>query len=289
MASSISETGSQRALPAVASQTIVVARKWSCAMSPARPQRSERPATYADIEALPPHVVGEILFGVLHTQARPSPRHGLGANSLSFEMTGPFQFGRGGPGGWVFIIEPELHLGSHVVVPDIAAWRRERLTPFPETAFIETPPDWIAEVMSPSTQAVDRTDKLAIYRAFGVGHCWYVDPILKMLEVLVLEGASAGAGSAPEAQQKSAGAGSAPEAQQKGAGAGSAPEAQQKSAGAGSAPEAQQKGAGAGSAPEPPSRWVIFATFKNNDPVTAPPFEAHTFALDVLWPADIVG
>jgi Uma2 family endonuclease len=178
-----------------------------------------RPATYADIEALPPNLVGEILFGVLHAYPRPTPRHGLATHELQVELGPPFGRGRDGPGGWLFIVEPELHLGPHVVVPDLAGWKRERLSPFPDTAFIETPPDWLCEVLSPSTQAVDRTDKLAIYAQFGVGHCWYVDPIARTLEVLAL---SVG-------------------------------------------------------------KWVIMATFKDGDAVTAPPFEAHTFSLDVLW------
>lgn len=183
-------------------------------------KQKSRPATFADIEALPPHVVGEILFGVLHTHPRPSPRHALASNAVGTEITGPFQFGRGGPGGWIFLTEPELHLADHIVVPDIAGWRRERLTPFPETAFIETAPDWVCEVLSPSTQAVDRTDKLAIYAAFGVGHAWYVDPIARTLEVLALR----------------------------------------------------------------EGMWLIAATFKDADAVTAPPFAVHTFGLDVLWP-----
>ena len=184
-----------------------------------------RPATYADIEALPPHVTGEILFGVLHAHPRPSPRHGVASGELQSELTGPFRRGRGGPGGWIFIVEPELHLGPHVVVPDIAGWRQERLTPFPETPFISTPPDWLCEVLSPSTQAIDRTDKLAVTAEFGVPHCWYVHPIAKTLEVLALTG----------------------------------------------------------------SKWLLAATFKNADPVTAPPFEVHTFPLDVLWPQDAPG
>lgn len=178
-----------------------------------------RSATYADIEALPPNMVGEIVYGVLHAHPRPSPRHGVAANQLGHEVTGPFGRGRGGPGGWIFIVEPELHLGSHVVVPDIAGWRRERLTPFPTTAYLATPPDWLAEVLSPSTQAIDRTDKLAIYAEFGVGHCWYVDPVARTLEVLALTN----------------------------------------------------------------GKWLLAATFKQADPVSAPPFEAHTFPLDVLW------
>lgn len=150
------------------------------------PKRRE--ATYADLEALPPNVVGQILYGVLHAHPRPAPRHGVAANELGSEVTVPFGRGRGGPGGWIFMVEPELHLGPHVVVPDIAGWKVERLTPFPETAFIETPPDWLAEILSPSTQAIDRTDKLSIYASHGVKHCWYVDPIAKTLEVMELTG-----------------------------------------------------------------------------------------------------
>lgn len=144
-------------------------------------------ATYADIEALPPHVVGQIAFGILHAHPRPAPRHARAASTLGGELIGPLDFGRGGPGGWVFIDEPELHLGEHVIVPDIAGWRRERMPELPEAAFFEASPDWVCEVLSPSTQRFGRTDKLAIYATFFVGHCWYVDPGARMLEVLALQ------------------------------------------------------------------------------------------------------
>ena len=88
---------------------------------------AKRPATYAELEAVPPHLVAEIIFGDLVTHPRPVPRHATAQNALSGELTGPFQKGAGGPGGWIFMIEPELHLGPHVVVPDIAGWRRERM------------------------------------------------------------------------------------------------------------------------------------------------------------------
>jgi Uma2 family endonuclease len=164
-------------------------------------------------------MVGEIIFGALHAHPRPSPRHAVAAHELEVELGSPFGRGRGGPGGWIFMVEPELRLGPHIVVPDIAGWKRERLTPFPDTNFISTPPDWLCEILSPSTQATDRTDKLVIYAEFGVAHCWYVDPIARTLEVLALER----------------------------------------------------------------GRWTIAGAFKEADPVTAPPFEVHTFALDVLW------
>jgi Uma2 family endonuclease len=150
------------------------------------PLPQPRPAVYADIEALPPLITGEILFGVLHTHPRPAPRHANAAGELQVEMGSKFGFKRFGPGGWIFLPEPELHLGPHVVAPDIAGWTRERLPKLPKTAYIETPPDWVCEVMSPSTQRKDRTDKLAVYAIFGVGHCWYVDPIARTLEVYAL-------------------------------------------------------------------------------------------------------
>ncbi|MEO0731091.1 MAG: Uma2 family endonuclease, partial [Pseudomonadota bacterium] len=87
------------------------------------------PATYADIEALPRNMVGQILFGVLHAHPRPVPKHGHATMELSAEIVDPFRRGRGGPGGWIFLTEPELHLGEHIVVPDIAGWKSERLTP----------------------------------------------------------------------------------------------------------------------------------------------------------------
>jgi Uma2 family endonuclease len=148
----------------------------------AKPRK--RPATYADLEAVPPNMVAEILGGELVTHPRPRPRHGIASNALSAELTTPFQKGGGsGPGGWIFIDEPELHLGEHVVVPDLAAWRRERLPSMPEDVGITTPPDWVCEILSPSTAIYDRTIKFEIYYDFGVGHLWYLDPEYKTLEV----------------------------------------------------------------------------------------------------------
>lgn len=146
------------------------------------------PATLADLEALPPHVVGQIVFGVLHAHPRPTPRHARATSRLGAELDGPFDRGRGGPGGWIILDEPELHLGAHIVVPDIAGWRRERLPRLPETAFFALAPDWICEVLSPSTVRLDRTDKLTVYAEHGVGHCWLVDPDAQTLEVFELVG-----------------------------------------------------------------------------------------------------
>lgn len=155
-------------------------------MSQAIAQPAQRAATYEDLLAVPDHLVAEILFGELVTHPRPAPRHASSAIALGGVLTPPFQFGNGGPGGWVFMVEPELHLGAHVTVPDLAAWRRERLPTLPETAWIEVAPDWICEVLSPATEVYDRTEKRTIYAGAGVGHLWFVDPRQQMLEVFEL-------------------------------------------------------------------------------------------------------
>jgi Uma2 family endonuclease len=149
---------------------------------------SREPATYEDILALPEHLVGEIIDGELIVSPRPTPRHVLAASSLGDELVGPFQKGRGGPGGWWILDEPELHLEAQVLVPDLAGWRRERLPRLPDTAFFETSPDWVCEVLSPGTALVDRTRKLHLYRANRVGTFWMIDPSARTLEVYRLQG-----------------------------------------------------------------------------------------------------
>ena len=150
--------------------------------------RRTRPATYDDLLAVPSHLVAEILDGELHTSPRPAPRHADAATGLGGALRGPFDRGRGGPGGWRILGEPELHPGRDVVVPDIAGWRRARLPQLPDQAYVEVAPDWICEVLSPSTAAIDRVKKLTIYAREGVGHAWLVDLIDQTLEVLALEG-----------------------------------------------------------------------------------------------------
>ena len=121
-----------------------------------------KPATYADLEAVHPHLVAEILDGELVTHPRPVPKHSFAANALGSEVTDAFQRGRSGPGGWLFFVEPELHLGADVVVPDIAGWHRERAPNFGKS-YIETAPDWVCEVLSPSTERHDKGAKRRIY------------------------------------------------------------------------------------------------------------------------------
>lgn len=146
---------------------------------------AQPPATYEDILALPPHVTGQIIFGVLHAHPRPAPKHAIASSTLGEELGPPFKRGRGGPGGWLILDEPELHLGPHVVVPDLGGWRRDRMPEMPvDKAFFVLPPDWVGEVLSPSTAPLDRGDKLKVYAEYEVRHVWLVDPEAKTLEIL---------------------------------------------------------------------------------------------------------
>ncbi len=113
-------------------------------------------ATYDDLLAVPDILVAEIVHGQLHTTPRPTPKHTRASSSLGAEISFPYDKGRGGPGGWWILDEPELHLDTHVLVPGLAGWQRERLPELPDTAWFELPPDWVCEILSPSTTHLDR-------------------------------------------------------------------------------------------------------------------------------------
>ncbi|MCL2777087.1 MAG: Uma2 family endonuclease [Polyangiaceae bacterium] len=144
-------------------------------------------ATYDDLVRVPEPLVAEIVDGVLYTHPRPAFPHARVSSVLGSNIGTPFDWGGSGPGGWVIYDEPELHFGDDVVVPDIAGWRRERMPELPVTAFTRLAPDWVCEVLSPSTQALDRSGKMDVYAREGVRHLWFVDPIERTLEVYRLE------------------------------------------------------------------------------------------------------
>jgi Uma2 family endonuclease len=151
------------------------------------------PAVEEAFAAVPDTMVGEILDGELFTQPRPARPHTRVASRLGIELGGPFDLGRDGPGGWVILDEPELHLGPRPdkVVPDLAGWRRARmpdaLGSADTLAHYDTAPDWACEILSPGTEAIDRGKKMRIYRREGVGHVWLVNPIVQTLEVYRLD------------------------------------------------------------------------------------------------------
>jgi Uma2 family endonuclease len=150
-------------------------------------QPAHRKATYADLAALPAHVVGELIGGQLHVSPRPASPHARATSRLGGELDRPFDRGIGGPGGWIILFEPELHIVDDVLVPDLAGWRRERMPELPHTAAFELAPDWVCEVLSPSTAALDRVEKMPVYARACVRHAWLVDPLVKTLEVFRLD------------------------------------------------------------------------------------------------------
>lgn len=151
----------------------------------AEPARA--PATYRDLLDLPDHVVGEIVAGELHVSPRPAIPHAKASSLLGSDLIGPFWRGRGGPGGWWIVFEPELHLGGDALVPDLAGWRRSRLPELPSSPAMELAPCWVCEVLSPSTARLDRTGKMAAYAREGIQWLWLLDPLQRTLEAYRLE------------------------------------------------------------------------------------------------------
>jgi len=149
---------------------------------------ARRQATYEDVLNAPEHVVAEILDGELYTSPRPAGPHAEAASVLTMDLGGAFHRGRGGPGGWIILSEPELHFLRDVLVPDLAGWKRSRLPAVPQAAFIELAPDWVCEVSSPSTARIDRTRKLPIYARERVPYVWLVHPGERLLDVYRLDG-----------------------------------------------------------------------------------------------------
>jgi Uma2 family endonuclease len=144
-------------------------------------------AVYDDLFTLPENMIGEIIDGELIASPRPSSRHAYAASILGGEIVQPFHFGRGGgPGGWIILDETEILLGEHLLVPDLAGWRRERLPAPPRENWISVSPDWVCEILSPSTLRTDKIRKMPIYAQYDVAHLWLIDPFPKTLDVFKL-------------------------------------------------------------------------------------------------------
>ena len=144
---------------------------------------------YEQLEALPERLTGEILNGQLHAEPRPSGRHLRVESTLGSKVHRCYDEGDGGPGGWWILVEPEVHLvrDIEVAVPDLGGWRRERMPALPDDHRFEIVPDWVCEVLSPSTSSKDREIKMPIYAGHGVAYIWLGDPNRRTLEAYALD------------------------------------------------------------------------------------------------------
>jgi len=147
-----------------------------------------RRATYQDVLDAPEHMIAQVIDGELVLMPRPALRHAAVTSVLEQDLGPPFHRGKGGPGGWILLFEPELHLGEDILVPDLAGWRRERMPVLPNAAYTTMSPDWVCEVLSPGNAKLDRVRKLPIYAREQVEHVWLVDPGTRTLEILRREG-----------------------------------------------------------------------------------------------------
>ena len=136
---------------------------------------------YADLDAVPSHLVAEIIDGTLVTHHHGVPRPAATRTALSAELR-MFQNYRGDIGGWQLLMLPELHIGSQVVVPDLCGWRFGKIPVLPDH-HITVAPDWVCEVLSDETARVDRQHKRRFYADVGVQHLWLIDPCQQLLEV----------------------------------------------------------------------------------------------------------
>jgi Uma2 family endonuclease len=150
-------------------------------------QPAKKPASYADVLAAPEHMIAELIDGELRLQPRRAIPHSAVSSALGYELGPPFDRGRGGPGGWLLLDEPELHLGADIIVPNLGGWRVERVGPRGDVPYLTIAADWICEVLSPRTLKYDRSDKLRIYAREQVHWAWLVEPLQRTLEIFRLE------------------------------------------------------------------------------------------------------
>jgi Uma2 family endonuclease len=146
----------------------------------------KKPATYQDVIDAPEHKVAEILDGELFLSPRPAPQHAHATMVLAGIFAPFLNAPQNSTEGWIILVEPEVHMGANVVVPDLGGWKRQRMPRLPKDAYFPLAPDWVCEVLSPSTEKIDRSRKLRIYAREGVPHLWFVNPVLRVLEVFRL-------------------------------------------------------------------------------------------------------
>ncbi|MEL7231314.1 MAG: Uma2 family endonuclease [Pseudomonadota bacterium] len=141
-----------------------------------------RPATFEDLDIYPEGLAVELIDGLMEIQPQPTNRHRFLQSRLNLMLNAIFDDGVGKLDGWLIMFEPEIRLEARALVPDVAGWRKDRAAHFSEIAHADVAPDWLCEILSPSTAKRDRTTKMDQYAAWGVQNMWIIDPELRTLE-----------------------------------------------------------------------------------------------------------
>lgn len=151
--------------------------------------QAKRRATHEDLLRVPDTQIAEIVEGDLVVSPRPATPHAFAATEIAADLLPTFhgRTARTGPGGWWILAEPELHLSEDVLVPDLAGWRCDRMPALPNAGALVVAPEWVCEILSPSSIRHDRIGKMRCWAREGVGFVWLVDPAAHTLETFRLE------------------------------------------------------------------------------------------------------
>jgi len=142
---------------------------------------------YQRLDDVPEGYVAEIVASEIRVLPRPGPKHARATSRLDRRLGTEFDFDSDGPGGWVILVEPDIRFGEDLRAPDLAGWRIGRYRE-PGRGPHLIAPDWICEVLSPSTAQYDRAEKMPLYARHGVEHVWLIDPEPQTLEVYRRQG-----------------------------------------------------------------------------------------------------
>lgn len=135
------------------------------------------PATFADdLASAPEDARLEIIGGEVFEKETASFEHGECQGLLITEANQRFRRGGEGHPGWWFASEVLIEFfPDEIYIPDVAGWRRDRHPERPSGRPVRARPDWICEILSPSTARRDLGEKRAAYAAAGVEFLWFIN------------------------------------------------------------------------------------------------------------------
>jgi Uma2 family endonuclease len=140
--------------------------------------------TYADYCQFPDDGTRhEVMDGEHWMSPPPEMYHQALSRRIQFQLYSQIELtGR----GQVIYAPATVQLSEHdIVEPDLIMVLQSRISILGKMK-IDGPPNVLIEILSPSTEAVDRGRKLRLYERSGVPEYWIVDPQQRMIEQWVL-------------------------------------------------------------------------------------------------------